>query len=164
MMKDIIRQHLIPTPRPSDLRALDVVDNNKPLPFEDSPTFSTLLASTSSYGEVVFRNVEDNGKSYFVVGIKGARGQNGRADWARVMSWGRSTTGGGTGGVIQIDHLLFPYQAPWWIAYGAPTVVGVGGILLICALFYWISIVWRRDHTEATYEPVGGFGRDDDDN
>jgi solute carrier family 25 carnitine/acylcarnitine transporter 20/29 len=164
-VRDIIKQHLIPSPKPVDsrsLRASDVLDNNKPLPFDNLLTFTTLLTPSSSYGDIVFREVEGEGPYGYVVGIKGARGTEGRADWARVMSWGRSTTGGGTGGVIQIDRLLVPYQPPWWIAWGGPGIVGIGGILLICGFFYGVRIVWRRDTTEATYEPVGGFGRDDE--
>ena len=34
-------------------------------------------------------------------------------------------------------------------------------IILKCLFFLGMRALWRRD-TEATYEPVGGFGRDDD--
>lgn len=162
-LREIVSQHLIPTSSASSksFHVLDVFNNNRPLLLDDSATYSTLRSSASAYGDIVFRE-EDDKKSEYVVGIKGARGTDGTADWARVLSWGRSTTGGGTGGVIQIDRLLVPYQPLWWVEYGAPVVVGAGGIVLICAFFYVVRLIWRRDTTEATYEPVGGFGRDDE--
>lgn len=135
--------------------------------------------------------VGEDGVKRFIVGIKDARGTDGSGDWAKVLGWGRTTTsafpafqptefnsestsaqlsfsthagfiGGAAGGVIQIDRLILPYEPPWWIAYGAPTVVGVAGMVAICAFFYGVRIVWSWDTTEATFEPVGGFGRDDD--
>lgn len=158
----IVMQHLIPTPPiGSDaFDILDVMNNNRPISLDNSATHSTLLSSSSAYGDIVFKQLED--QSTYIVGIKGARGTEGREDWARVLSWGRSTTGGKTGGVIQIDRLLLPYQPPWWLAYGAPVGVGVIGVVLICLFFYAVQLVWMRDTTEATYEPVGGFGRDDE--
>jgi solute carrier family 25 (mitochondrial carnitine/acylcarnitine transporter), member 20/29 len=162
-LQAIVRQHLIPTPPQTATDALDVLYNNRPLPLDNSATYSTLLSPASAYGDIIFRQLEEKNADGYVVGIKGARGTDGKADWARVLSWGRSTTGGGAGGVIQIDRLLVPYYPPWWIEYGGPAVVGVGGIVAIWAFFYMVRIIWRRDTTEATYEPVGGFGRDDDD-
>jgi solute carrier family 25 (mitochondrial carnitine/acylcarnitine transporter), member 20/29 len=161
-MRDIVRQHLIPSASLDDRSAFDVLDgsSNMPVPIDSGATFSTLLTASSPYGDVVFRATDDSG---YVVGIKGARGTNGKADWARVMAWGRSTTGHGTGGVIQIDRLLVPYYPPWWILYGGPVAVLLGGMVLICLFFYVVSLIWRRDTTEATYEPMGGFGRDDED-
>ncbi|CDO73195.1 hypothetical protein BN946_scf185007.g250 [Trametes cinnabarina] len=47
------------------------------------------------------------------------------------------------------------------LAYGAPLAVGAVGVLLIGLFFWGVRWVWRRDTTEATYEPVGGFGHDD---
>ncbi|KAF5384979.1 hypothetical protein D9615_001392 [Tricholomella constricta] len=165
-LRSIVSQHLIPSPPTkgeSFLYDNNALYNNRPLPLDDSPTYSTLLSTTSAYGDLVFRwrdEPETKTKGY-IVGIKGARGTDGSADWARVLSWGRSTTAGG-GGVIQIDRLLSPYNPPWWISYGAPSGVGIVGSMLICLFFYGVRIVWRRDTTEATYEPVGGFGRDDE--
>jgi solute carrier family 25 carnitine/acylcarnitine transporter 20/29 len=162
-VRQIVSQHLIPTPssfQPRLDKVFDVFSGNQPISLGDSVTYSTLLSPSSSYGDIVFRMEGKNSDSY-VVGIKGARGTEGRADWARVLSWGRSTTGGGLGGVIAIDQLLIPHHPPWWSEYGAPIVVGIGGIVVICLFFYGVRVVWRRDTTEATYEPVGGFDRDD---
>jgi solute carrier family 25 (mitochondrial carnitine/acylcarnitine transporter), member 20/29 len=160
-IRQIVSQHLIPTSSSfkshRSQRAFDALNDNQPLSLADSVTYSTMLSPTSFYGDVVFRADSDT----YVVGIKGARGTEGRADWARVLSWGRSTTGGGTGGVIAIDQLLIPYHPPWWIEYGGPTVVGIAGIAVICMFFYGVRVVWMRDTTEATYEPVGGFDSDD---
>lgn len=162
-LQAIVRQHLIPTPAQPDTGALDVLNNNQPLSIDDSATYSTLLSPSSFHADIIFRQLQDKNAGGYVVGIKDARGTDGKADWARVLSWGRSTTGGGTGGVIQIDRLLVPYYPPWWVEYGGPTLVGIVGVVVICAFFFVVRIVWRRDTTEATYEPVGGFGRDDDD-
>ncbi|KAK0245654.1 carnitine acyl carnitine carrier [Armillaria nabsnona] len=121
----IVGQHLIPTPvgRLGNLvdADSDALNNNRPLPLDDSATYKTLRSPESDYGDIVFRQQDDGSNSY-IVGIKGARGTDGTADWARVQAWGRTTTGGGTGGVIQIDRVLMPYQPPRWVEYGAPTV------------------------------------------
>lgn len=164
VLRSIVSQHLIPSsPSQGDsfLYDSDALYNNRPLPFDKSPTYSTLLSAISAYGDLAFRWRDDAETKGYIVGIKGARGTDGSADWARVLSWGRSTNAGG-GGVIQIDRLLRPYNPPWWIAYGAPTGVGIVGCILICFFFYGVRIVWKRDTTEATYEPLGGFGRDDE--
>lgn len=159
-LHSIVAQHLVPTV-PLGKGAVDSnpLYNNRPLVFDDA-TYTTVQSAASAYGDLLFQQRSDT-KEY-VVGIKGARGTNGQADAARVLSWGRSTTGSGTGGVIQIDRLLIPYRPSWWFEYGAPTSVGGLGVIIICAFFYGVRILWNRDTTEATYEPVGGFGRDDD--
>lgn len=161
-LKRIVSQHLIPT---STLNSAvngptrPTYNDNRPLIFDDV-TYSTIQSIYSAYGDLTFQQRSD-GKGY-VVGIKGARGTNAEADWARVLSWGRTTSGDGTGGVIQIDRLLIPYQPSWWTEYGGPSAVGIFGVFSICAFFYGVRWLWRKDMTEATYEPVGGFGRDDD--
>ncbi|KAL0951405.1 hypothetical protein HGRIS_008100 [Hohenbuehelia grisea] len=157
-LKDVVAQHLIPTP-PKKSFADDPLNNNRPLVLDDSVTYTTLNSPGSAYGDVVFKQQEDGA---FIVGIKGARGTEGRTDFARVLSWGRATTGSGTGGVIQIDSLLMPYSPTWWYDTGAPLLVGGIGVGLICLFFLGVRAVWRKDTTEATYEPVGGFGRDDE--
>ncbi|KII93784.1 hypothetical protein PLICRDRAFT_101968 [Plicaturopsis crispa FD-325 SS-3] len=159
-LQAIVSQHLIhASASPSKgVNVMDVLNNNRPLGLDNPDAYSTLLSPKSHYGDVVFRAGGDEGDgksspSGYLVGIKGARGTDGHADWARVLSWGRSTTGGGTGGVIQIDRLLMPYQPPWWLEYGPPVVVGIVGVLLIGLFFWGVRAVWRRDTTEATYEP-----------
>lgn len=169
-LEAIVTQHLIPTQAPSrlppdssasfDFRT-EVINNNRPLVIDDATTYTTLLSADGLYGDIVFRETTE--KEGFLVGIKGARGTNGQQDWARVLSWGRATTGGGTGGVIQIDRLLMPYSPSIWNAYGVPIAVGAIGVILIGLFFFGVRTVWKRDTTEATYEPIGGFGRDDDD-
>ena len=159
-LKRIVAQHLIPTSSSNSAiqggSTHPTHNDNRPLIFDDA-TYSTLHSIYSAYGDLTFQQ-SSNSKEY-IVGIKGARGTNTEADWARILSWGRSD---GTGGVIQIDRLLIPYQPSWWIEYGGPGVVGIFGVFSICLFFYGVRWVWRKDTTEATYEPVGGFGHDDD--
>lgn len=162
-LREIVTQHLIPLQTPkegtSEKNIFDNTIHNRPLVLDDDTTYTTLLSSSNLYGDIVFRGESDGNT---LVGIKGARGDNGKRDWAHVIAWGRSTTGGGTGGVIQIDRLLTPYSPSWWNAYGAPLGVGAVGVCLIGLFFYAVRLVWLRDTTEATYEPVGGFGQDDE--
>ncbi|KIJ68610.1 hypothetical protein HYDPIDRAFT_173291 [Hydnomerulius pinastri MD-312] len=132
LLREIVSQHLIhvpPSPPTSgSFDVFDVLNNNRPLPLDELGTYNTLLSPSSAYGDIVFRELEDKSTSEYMVGIKNARGTNGKADWARVLTWGRATTGGGTGGVIQIDRLLIPYYPPWWVEYAAPSFVGVVGV------------------------------------
>lgn len=166
VLRALVSQHLIRTsPSAGESGSFDVFDvlnNNRPLPLEDLGEYPTLLSPSSAYGDIVFRALDDK-VSQYMVGIKNARGTDRQADWARVLTWGRATTGGGTGGVITIDRMLVPYHPPWWIEYFAPSFVGALGVGLIGLFFYAVRIVWKRDVTEATYEPVGGFGQDDSD-
>ncbi|KIK70825.1 hypothetical protein GYMLUDRAFT_149538 [Collybiopsis luxurians FD-317 M1] len=154
----IVGQHLIPSLLQTDKSTVvplddDPLNNNRPLILEDSATYSTLHSPDSAYGDLVFKKSED-AKGGYIVGIKGARGTDGTDDWARVESWGRSTTDGGTGGVIRIDRLLVPYEPPWFREYGPPVIVGVLGVFVICGLFYVVRLIWQRDTTQATYEPA----------
>ncbi|KAI6007217.1 carnitine acyl carnitine carrier [Pisolithus albus] len=127
VLRSVVSQHLIPTSF-SGSGAAEPNNNNRPLPLYDLGTYSTLLSPSSAYGDIVFRTLEDKSESEYMVGIKGARGTDGKTDWARVLSWGRTTTGSGTGGVIQVDRLLLPYHPRWWIEYGPPSFVGaIGG-------------------------------------
>jgi solute carrier family 25 carnitine/acylcarnitine transporter 20/29 len=157
-MQLLVGQHLLNTP--DSLDEPGTPNNNRPLRFLDSETYETFISPESNYRDVVFREM-DGGE--VAVGIKNARGTGGKKDWAKVTGWGRATTGGGTGGVIQIDRLLIPYEPPMSIKYGVPIIVGILGVLAIGVFFMGVRKVWRMDRTEATYEPVGGFSREDDD-
>lgn len=166
LMQAIVAQHIIPGQQPShsppDNDLFDAFSENRPIAMDDSASYTTLRSaeSDSLYAGLVFRVLEDQGT---VVGIRGARGSDGKNDWAHVTAWGRATTGGGFGGVVQIDRLLMPYYPSWWVEYAGPIAVTVGGVLLIGAFFYGVRAIWKRDTTEATYEPVGGFGHDEED-
>jgi len=157
-MQLLVGQHLLNTPKSVD--ASGTPNDNQPLRFLDSDIYETLISPESNYRDVVFREMEGG---QVAVGIKNARGTGGKKDWAKVTGWGRATTGGGTGGVIQIDRLLIPYETPRLIEYGLPIFVGILGVLAIGLFFMGVRKIWRLDRTEATYEPVGGFSREDDD-
>ncbi|KAH8120058.1 FAS1 domain-containing protein [Phellopilus nigrolimitatus] len=165
-LRGIVEQHLIPVPKPHALylAQLDSFQTNKPILLDDSATYTTLHSNDSAYGDIVFRQAgpDEKGGLGYLVGIKDARGREGQKDWARVLSWGRTTTSGGVGGVIQIDAVLMPYRPPWWQEYGAPVGVSIIGVALICLFFLGVRAFWRRDTSEATYEPVGGFNNEDD--
>jgi solute carrier family 25 (mitochondrial carnitine/acylcarnitine transporter), member 20/29 len=141
---------------------VDALNNNRPLSLDSQQSYQTILSQRHEYGDIVFRpsNTPSELGSY-VVGIKGARGTSGDNDWAQVLAWGRATTGGGKGGVVQIDRVLTPYYPPWWLKYGAPVLVGILGGVGICLFFVGVRWVWRKDMREATYEPVGGFSREE---
>ena len=157
-MQLLVGQHLLNTPKSVDESGTP--NDNRPLRFLDSDIYETLISPESNYRDVVFRETE---AGQVAVGIKNARGTGGKADWAKVTGWGRATTGGGTGGVIQIDRLLIPYSPPLLIGYVLPIFVGIFGVFAIGLFFMGVRKVWRLDRTEATYEPVGGFSREDDD-
>lgn len=163
ILRAIVGQHLIPVPPSSSgPSTLDLPSNNRPLPLAKLGTYPTLQSLTSIYGDLVFRLLEDKDKtdSGYMVGIKDARGTDGKTHWALVLEWGKTTNNGGMGGVIQIDRLLLPYTPPWWIRYSTLTVLGV---LAVClgGMAYVLRRFWKRD-TEATYEPVGGFAAEED--
>jgi solute carrier family 25 (mitochondrial carnitine/acylcarnitine transporter), member 20/29 len=157
-MQLIVGQHLLDTPKSVDI--FGTPSNNQPVRFHDSDAYETLISPDSNYRDVVFREVEGG---QVVVGIKNARGTGDKKDWAKVTGWGRATTGGSTGGVIQIDRLLVPYEPPLWMEYGVPVVVAIFGVLAIGLFFMGVRKIWRMDRSEATYEPIGGFSREDDD-
>jgi len=156
-LKMIVGQHLIPTPSsPSSTltsakQARDG-DSNRPISLHNDATYSTLLSPNNAYGDIVIRSPA-NPDEPTVLGIKGARGTSGQEDWAKVLSWGRATTGDGVGGVIAIDRLLAPYQPPWLVEYGQPIGGGAFGVLLIGAFFWVVRRVWNRE-VDATYEPL----------
>lgn len=162
-LKAIVEQHLIPTaPKQASLLAsLDPLHTNKPLMMDDSASYTTLQSKNSAYGDIVFRRSDSDDDMGYLVGIKDARGTDGKKDWARVVAWGRTTNFNAIGGVVQIDQVLAPYQPSWWTEYGAPVGAGALGVVIICLFFLGVRAFWRRDMTEATYEPVGGFTNDD---
>lgn len=156
-LKRLVTQHLVPLQSPKedspDKSIFNTFVNNRPLVFDDDTTYTTILSVDNLYGDIVFRADPPDGA--IVVGIKGARGDSGKRDWAHVVAWGRSTTAGGTGGVIQIDRILMPYSPSWWNAYGAPLGVGLVGMCLIGLFFFGVRLVWLRDTTEATERRSG---------
>lgn len=158
VMRKLVSQHLVPGPSAGDL--INAGELYRPLVFAGKATYSTLLSRSSLYGDIIFRPESEKSSSY-LVGIKDARGTKGQNDWANVVAWGRSTQS--TGGVVQIDRLLVPYEPAWWIEYGPPLLVGLVGVALMALFFAAVRILWRRDTVEATYEPLGGFEREDDD-
>jgi solute carrier family 25 carnitine/acylcarnitine transporter 20/29 len=150
-MRALVEQHIIPGPAMHQA-AVDMLNNNRPLRLADDASYETALSTSSLYGGILFRATSDGG---YIVGIRDTAGTDGRSDWARVVSWGRTTAGRRAGGVILIDQLLEPYHPPWYKVYAGPVASGVFGFALICAFFYLVRWVWTQDATVATYEPIG---------
>ena len=65
-------------------------------------------------------------------------------------------------GVILIDRPLTPLIEGWWEKWGQAVAVGIFGSLSIMA--FWTGTVrwWRGKEREATFEPLGGHGTEDD--
>lgn len=172
-LTSLLRLHIIPlsaeTPLPLD---------GRPISLSDEITYPTLLdqreGGESKYGQVAFRSWGDEG---WIVGVKGARGEEGENDVARVMGSGRATptfsasaslsvqgvvrgqgSAGGLlngGGVLLIDSVLIPYEPSWWREYGwIIALVGLG-ILLLLAVGLLVRKVWKgRGGTKGEYEPI----------
>jgi solute carrier family 25 (mitochondrial carnitine/acylcarnitine transporter), member 20/29 len=149
-MQSLVEQHLIPGPVSTAFKPIvDVLNNNQPIHLADDAKYESILSSSSLYGDILFRATANGG---YIVGIRDTAGTDGREDWAHVVSWGRTTAGRRTGGVILIDQLLVPYHPPWYKEYGAPIAGGIFGVLVICGFFKFVWWFWARDTTEATYE------------
>jgi len=138
----------------------------------------TARSAFSSYGQITFHDKGD----HFIVGITDARGTSGEEDWARVLSWGRSTTASSSvsaahsgsdgrsavaawgenarrGGVIKIDRVLVPYTPKWWVKYGPPIAGGLAGLVVMLGVGFTARWLYKRRESEPTYEPIG---RDED--
>ncbi|KAF8207801.1 hypothetical protein K438DRAFT_1962069 [Mycena galopus ATCC 62051] len=82
-VRDIVSQHLIPTPLSKVDTADTIINNNQPLPLDDSATYGTLRSPSTAYGDVIFRKTETND---YIVGIKGAWGTKGDAPEPRATA------------------------------------------------------------------------------
>jgi len=133
---------------------------NLPISLHNDATYSTLLSPNNVYGDIVVRSPKTP-DGPLLLGIKGARGTSAQEDWAKVLSWGRATTGDGVGGVITIDRLLTPYHPSWLVEYGQPIGGGVVGLLLVCAFFWGVRWVWNKE-VDATYEPLDRAAPEED--
>ena len=166
-LRDIVEQHIIPVPKSHAIRLsfLDAAQYNRPIFMDDDASYTTLRSKASAYGDITFRKTgpDDKSDTGYLIGVKNARGSDGLKEQARVVAWGRTTMSGGVGGVIQLYGILMPYRPTWWMEYGAPIVVGFIGVIMICGFFLGVRAFWRRDTSEATYEPIGGFTNEDDD-
>lgn len=173
-IKNLVTQHLIPTlpssgddkggkkhrgKKPDDKlqAAFKPDENSMPIDMYGS-SHVTARSTFSRYGQVSFLDKGD----YFVVGITDARGTAGQQDWAKVMTWGRSTVSAGPsgafgarGGVIKIDRVLQPYTPQWWVRYG-PIIAGtVGSLVVMFGIGFTVRWLYLRRESEPTYEPVG---------
>ena len=164
-LREIVGQHLIPTPPQSSsifTSAEQARDDelNRPIALRNDATYSTLLSPDSAYGDIVVRASTTPGGPP-LLGIKGARGTSAQEDWAKVVSWGRATTGEGVGGVIAIDRLLTPYHPSWLVQYGQPIGSSIVGVLLIGAFFWCVRLLWNKE-VDATYEPLDRAAPEED--
>jgi solute carrier family 25 (mitochondrial carnitine/acylcarnitine transporter), member 20/29 len=174
-IRNLVTQHLIPTfppshggdkgdkkgkgKKPGDKFTATVTADPNSMPIDmNGASHMTARSSFSPYGQVSFVDKRD----HFVVGITGARGTAGEEDWAKVMTWGRSTVSAGAtgdfgarGGVIKIDRVLQPYEPKWWVRYGPPIAGGVGGLIALLGVGFTARWLYQRRESEPTYEPVG---------
>lgn len=143
----LVQLHVIPSPPPGKSSLQDPMRfpaDGRPLALEDDLSFSTLHSKSqggpSGYGDVSFRKA---GESDWLVGIKGARGTDGKHDKARILNYGRNTPiirkdGGDLvdaamarpkmtfgGGVFLIDGVLEPYEPNWWRRWGYIALVSL---------------------------------------
>ncbi len=183
---NLLKLHIIPsqpsTPRTAGSRVPAAPpQNDMPVSLADDLVFSTLLSSTSKYGDVAFRATGDNS---YIVGIRNARGGTGN-DAARLGEAGRATVrwrktrsragsikkgddeigydalwrGGMAlgGGVVMIDSVLVPYEPSWFSSWGwlVLALVGAGVVLVVAAVsfgWWWMT----RERKEEGYEPLEG--------
>lgn len=143
----LVHQHIIPSPPPSKGSLSDPTNfptDGRPIALEDDRVFPSLLSKseggTSKYGDLAFRRA---GESDWLVGIKGARGTDGKHDAARIINFGRNTPRFSDsdehdkpkedaelsiqkrstkmvfgGGVLLIDAVLEPYRPGWFQRWG----------------------------------------------
>jgi len=202
-LKSFVRQHIIPVPTSASAMAWDYLspwartrldeeeggddaeESSRPLPVTDEATYSSLLSTNAVHGDIVFRLMGSNINS-FLVGIKGAKGKEGAADFARVLKWGRTTITSGSkpsaesfttdagqtalhdltlkdnrptnlrSGVILIDRPLVPYVEGWWATWGQAILLAAVGTLAIKGSMVWFVWWWKGKESEATFEPIGG--------
>ncbi|KAF8338034.1 uncharacterized protein EI90DRAFT_2991353 [Cantharellus anzutake] len=173
-LQTLVLQHIIPTPAtPNDLSYAE------PISFGNDATFTTLLSPSTYYGDLVMRETTsivveattpmlpllgDTPKSdspqrerAILVGIKGARGTSGETDYARVISYGRTTTpdiSGTRSGVVKIDRVLEPWVPGWWRVWGWAIPMCAMGSLGIIAFWSTVVYFFRKGENEATYEPL----------
>lgn len=110
----LVQQHIIPSPPPSKGSLTDPTlfpSDGKPIALEDDRSFPSLLSKseggTSKYGDLAFRKAGEND---WLVGIKNARGTDGKHDAARIIGFGRNTPrftnkeGHGDGSSSEVDQ------------------------------------------------------------
>ena len=89
----LLQLHIIPTqpliPMSGTSKAVAPPSDGRPLSMDDDVVYSTLLASKSKFGEVVFRATGDNS---FLVGVRNARSSESKGDTsARIGASGRAS-------------------------------------------------------------------------
>jgi solute carrier family 25 carnitine/acylcarnitine transporter 20/29 len=173
-VKNLVTQHLIPTFPPHNggkhkpekgrkpknsgtSNFMNADQNNMPIDMY-GVSHVTARSAFSSYGQLSFVDKGD----HFVVGITGARGTGAEEDWAKIMTWGRSTVSTGPvgelstrGGVIKIDRVLKPYTPKWWVRYGPPVAGGFAAFITLTGVGFTARWLYKRRESEPTYEPVG---------
>jgi solute carrier family 25 carnitine/acylcarnitine transporter 20/29 len=163
--KRFVMQHIVPTPPnlPSSTEGRQRDPwASYPIPFIDDSAYNTLLApDDDQHSDITFRYPDNRSDRSVYVGIKNIRGSLGSTEFAKILSYGRTTTHGPRGGVIMIDRVLDPYVSGWWGAWGAAAATGTGGVLVIVALWFWWHYWWHSWSEEATYEPLDAGDTED---
>ena len=173
-LQALVLQHIIPTPAtPDDLSWV------QPISFKNDASYATLLSPSTLYGDVIMRetSVLDTDATFpmfplphniplddstdrtpvVLIGIRGARGTSGETDYARLLSYGRTTTpdiSGTRSGVVTIDRVLEPWIPGWWNAWGWAVAMGVVGVFSIVTFWTTVVYLFRLGENEATYEPL----------
>ena len=178
---DLLKLHIIPIQ--SSPATTTPPKDGYPLAMSNDLTYSTLLSSSSKFGEVAFRATGDNS---YIVGVRNARGGSSDSS-ARIGSTGRASVrwrrrssalvkpvetvhdveqlfrGGMTlgGGVVMLDAVLRPYEPSWWTQWGGVVLtVGMAVLLLAGAGvgvgWWWVS----KKQREEGYEPLEGEEQD----
>lgn len=167
-LEALVQLHIIPSPADEVLPSGSAPQ--LPLALSDKSSFRSLLDSRlggrSKYGELAFRQTHESGEDNlgWAVGIKGARGTDGKHDSARVLAFGRESIGSdraslskstdddndvdapprSVGGVLTLDAVLLPYRPSWFYRWGWILLVCFGVGFVLAGIGWGCWVWWRR--------------------
>ncbi|GAA94523.1 hypothetical protein E5Q_01175 [Mixia osmundae IAM 14324] len=172
-LTELMKLHIIPSDPPSRSSIAEprhgFPSGRLPLELADSAVYDTLLSEDDpkSSGRVALRRFAEDS---WLVGVDGARGEQGRKDWARILSWGKATPVFATsddastgehdasiqrsrmsfgGGVLLIDSVLLPYRPTFWHKFGWIIVVVILAIIGLTCVGLLAWKLWSSQRAEA---------------